>query len=199
MVTPFIETVILKDSVDDYRAEDITRHVAVARCPASMKEYQKGVVPGQVSRCMKIGRAIREAKKKRKDVKASNAIQVFQGKVTSFTMEGKGGFNWCDWIIEGSGKYSGHKLRIWYKNENLLSWLDDEPYILCPDLVTGIDEDGFEGASNFARDKTHEGKNIIVYGIKAHENWKKPEGLEIFTPKHFGIDLEYVSFEKARI
>jgi len=212
MVTPFIETVILKDSVDDYRAEDITRHVAVAsggsvtvaRCPASMKEYRKGVVPGQVSRCMNIGRAIREAKEKGKDVeaefvKASEAIQVFQGKVTSFSMEGKGGFNWGDWLIEGSGKYSGHELRIWYKNENLVSWLDDEPYILCPDLVTVIDVDGFEGTSNFVQDKTHEGKNVIVYGIKAHENWKKPEGLEIFTPKHFGFDLKYVPFEKARI
>jgi DUF917 family protein len=212
MVTPFLETVILKNSVDDYRAEDITRNVAVAsggsvtvsRCPATMKEYKKGVVPGQVFRCIKIGKAIREAKEKGRNVKdefvkASGAIQVFEGKVASFTMEGKSGFNWGDWIIEGSGKYVGHKMRVWYKNENLVSWLDDEPYILCPDLITIIDDESFEGTSNFVSDRTHEGKTVTVYGVKAHENWKKPAALEIFTPKHFGFDIEYVPFEKVKI
>ena len=203
MVTPFLETVILKNSFDDYRAEDITRNVAVAsggsvtvaRCPANMKEYKKGIVPGQVSRCMKIGKAIREAKEKGMNVKeefvmASGAIQVFEGNVKTFSMEGKGGFNWGDWIIEGSGKYAGHKMRVWYKNENLVSWLDNEPYILCPDLVTIIDIENFEGTSNFVSDKTHEGKNVIVYGIKAHENWKKSTGQRTLT-RFRGIKLEH--------
>jgi DUF917 family protein len=80
-----------------------------------------------------------------------------------------------------------------------VSWLDDEPYILCPDLVTIIDDESFEGTSNFVSDKAHEGKNVTVYGVKAHENWKKPAGVEIFSPKHFGFDLDYVPFEKPRL
>jgi DUF917 family protein len=212
MVTPFLETLILTNSVDDYRAEDITRYVAVAcggsvtvaRCPATMKDYKRGMVPGQVSRCIKIGRIIRETKKlgeniKEEFIKASEAIQVFEGKVTSFTMKERGGFNWGDWIIDGSGKYEDHKMRIWYKNENLISWLDEEPYLMCPDLITIIDNETFEGTSNFVPDKTHEGKIVSVYGIKAHEKWRKPDGLKLFSPKHFGFDFEYIPFEKIKI
>ena len=212
MVTPFLETLILKNSVDDIRGEDITRNVAiasggsvtVARCPGSIKEYKNAIVPGQISLCIKIGKAIREAKEKVSEVKeefikASDAIQVFEGKVTFFSMEGKGGFNWGDWVIEGLGKYAGHTMKIWFKNEHLVSWLDDEPYILCPDLITIVETESFEGLSNFVEDKTHEGKTVSVFGIKAHENWKKPAALELFTPPHFGIDIEYVPFEKARL
>jgi DUF917 family protein len=212
MVSPFLETVLLKNAVDDYRAEDIARNVAVAsggsvtvaRCPATVKEYKKGIIPGQVSRCIAIGKSIREAKEKELDIqeefkKASEAIQVFKGLVTSFTMEGKGGFNWGNWVIKGSGKYSGHEMKVWYKNENLVSWLDGEPYILCPDLITIIDDENFEGTSNFVSDKNHEGKNVIVYCVQAHKNWKKPKALELFSPKHFGFNIDYVEFSKARL
>jgi len=209
IVTPFNETVILKSVVDDYRAEDITRHVAVAsggsataaRCPARVEEYEKGIVPGQVTRCIKIGAAIRKAREKGGDPvetfqKVAEAHKIFEGTVRSFTMEGRGGFNWGNWQIEGSGKFKGKKLRVWYKNENLVSWLDDKPYATCPDLICIVDSKTCEGFSNFGQSGTHNGKNVTVFGISAHERWRTPKGIEVFGPKHFGFDIEYTPLEK---
>ena len=210
MLTPFDEVVILKSAVDDYRTEDITRHVAVAsggsttvaRCPAKVEQYEKGIVPGQVTRCIKVGAAIKKAREKGTDPveafqKEAKAYKIFEGKVASFEMEGRGGFNWGDWHIDGAGKFKGKKLRIWYKNENLISWLDGKPYVACPDLICIVDSKTSEGLSNFTQSGAHNGKNVAVFGISAHERWRTPKGIEIFGPKHFGFDIEYVPLEKV--
>jgi len=210
MLTPFGEVVILKSALDDYRAEDITRHVAVAsggsvtvaRCPAKVEQYEKGIVPGQVTRCMKIGAAIRKAREKGDDPveafqKEAKAYRLFEGKVSSFEMEGRGGFDWGDWNIDGAGKFRGRKLRVWYKNENLVSWLDGKPYAMCPDLICIVDSKTCEGLSNFTQSGTHNGKNVTVFGISAHERWRTPKGIEVFGPKHFGLDIEYAPVEKV--
>jgi len=209
MVTPFMETVILKSAIDDLRAEDITRHVAVAsgggvtvaRCPAKVKDYMRGTAQGIVTRCIKIGEAIREAKMKGKDPRvifadASDAIEIFEGNVSSFNMEGKSGFNWGDWHIDGSGDYNGQKMRIWFKNENLVSWIDDKPYVSGPDLICVLEAESFESMSNFVKNGTHAGKNVVVYGIPAIDAWKTPKGIELFEPRHFGYEIAYKPLEK---
>lgn len=209
MVSPFMETIILKNAVDDYRAEDIVRSVAVAsgggvtvaRCPGTVKEYKNAIVHNQISLCIKIGKVIREAKTAKTSPeyayeKASGAVKLFEGKVKSFTMEGKGGFNWGDWYIDGEGTYKNHKMRIWFKNEYLIAWIDDKPKIMCPDLICVIEKSSFEGLSNFVEDKTHNNKVVSVYGIKAVDQWRTPKGIEIFGPKHFGFDLGFKPMEQ---
>jgi len=209
MVTPFMETVILKSAVDDLRAEDITRYVAVAsggsvtvaRCPATVKEYKRGVAMNQVSRCIKIGKAIRKSKEqgaypKEAFLKASGAVELFEGKVGSFEMEGKGGFNWGNWILMGTGKHEGHEMKIWFKNENLVSWLDSEPFVSGPDLICILGKESFMGLSNFVRDGTHKGENVIVFGIPAIEAWKSQSGIRLFEPAHFGFDIKYIPLEE---
>lgn len=208
MVTPFNETVIVKTAVDDYRGEDITRFIAVAsgggvtaaRCPARVEEYEKAIAKGQVTRCMKIGAAIRKAREKGGDpVEAfreeAKAYKIFEGKVSSFEMEGRRGFNWGNWHIEGTDEFEGKRLRIWLKNENLVSWLDDEPYVVCPDLICVVDPETCEGFSNFTRGEGYNGKSVVVFGISAIEQWRTPKGIEILGPKHFGFDIEYRPIE----
>ena len=207
MVTPFMETVILKNSVDDYRAEDLTRYVAVAsggsvtvaRCPATVKQYRKGIVQNQISNCIKIGESIRKAKESGRDPfqafeKSSGAIELFEGKVKEFKMEGRGGFNWGDWNIEGSGNYLKKKMRIWYKNEFLIAWIDGKPVATCPDLICVLETPGCEALSNFVPDKTHLKKDVKVYGIRANEQWRSKKGIEVFGPRHFGFDIDHVPF-----
>ncbi|MFB0543395.1 MAG: DUF917 domain-containing protein [Candidatus Bathyarchaeia archaeon] len=208
MVTPFEETVIVKTAVDDYRGEDITRFVAVAsgggvtaaRCPARVEEYERGIARGQVTRCMRIGAAIRKAREMGGDpVEAfreeAKAYKIFEGRVLSFEMEGRGGFNWGNWHVEGTGEFDGKRLRVWLKNENLVSWLDGEPYVLCPDLICIVDPETCEGLSNFTRGEGYTGKSVVVFGIRAIEQWRTPKGIEIFGPKHFGFDIEYQPIE----
>lgn len=208
MVTPFMEVVIVKSAVDDYRGEDITRHVAVAsgggvtaaRSSATVKEFKKGIAQNQVTRCIRIGSAIRASKTAGNDpheafTKAADAIKIFEGRVISYESEGKGAFNWGNWYIKGKNKFSGNTLKVWYKNENLVSWLNDKPYVTCPDLICIVDTESCEGFSNFGA-ASYEGKNVTVYGIKAIDKWRTSKGIEIFGPRHFGFDLDFVPIEK---
>jgi len=210
ILTPFNETVIVKTVVDDYRGEDITRHVAVAsggsctaaRCPATVKEYEKGIAKGQITRCIRIGEAIRKAREKGADPveafqKATKAYKIFEGKVGSLELEGRGGFNWGNWYLEGEGEFKGKKLRIWVKNENLVSWLDDKPYAMCPDLICVVDAKTSEGLANSGQiGATYAGKKVTVLGIKALDQWRTPKGIEIFGPKHFGFNIEFTPIEE---
>ncbi len=42
-------------------------------------------------------------------------------------------------LIEGTGGFAGHTLKIWHQNENHITWLDDEPYVTSPDLIMTAD------------------------------------------------------------
>jgi DUF917 family protein len=210
MVTPFMETVILKDAVDDDRAEDITRSIAVAsgggvtvaRCPATVSKFKQAIAPNQVTRCIKIGQTIREAKKANKSpendfVKVSQAVKLFEGNVKSFQMEGRGGFNWGNWHIDGTGAYRSQRMKIWFKNEFLIGWVNDHPRIMCPDSICVVEKDSFEGLSNFVEDKSHDGKLVSVYGVKTTDLWRSKRGIDVFGPKHFGFDINYRPFKEA--
>jgi len=210
MISPFMETLILKNAVDDDRAEDITRSVAVAsgggvtvaRCPATVKKFKQAIVPNQVSKCIQIGQVIREAKLANKSpegdfVKVSKSLKLFEGRVKSFEMEGRGGFNWGNWNIDGTGGYRNNKMKIWFKNEYLIGWVDELPKIMCPDLICVIENGSFEGLSNFVEDKVHNGKLVSVYGVRAIDQWRSRRGIEIFGPRHFGFDINYKPFEET--
>ncbi len=205
MVTPFGETLILKDAVDDYRAEDLCRYAAiasggeitVARCPAKVKDYRRGMVPNQVSRCIQIGAAVRKAEEEGGDpveafIEAAGAKRLFEGVVAEHEVERRGGFNWGTWRIKGKGRYEGHTYKVWFKNEHLIGWLDDRPQITCPDLICIVETDNCNGLSNFVESGINNGKNVTILGIKAYEGWRTKKGIEIFSPKHFGYDIDYI-------
>ena len=79
---------------------------------------------------------------------------------------------------------------------HLVSWLDGKPFVSCPDLICIADSETSEGLSNFVDSGAHNGRNVTVFGIAAHERWRTRKGVEIFGPRHFGFDLEYVPLEK---
>jgi DUF917 family protein len=112
-----------------------------------------------------------------------------------YEFEGKGGFNWGNWHIKGSGTFKDHALKVWYKNENLVSWLDEKPYVVSPDLICIVDSKTCEGLSNFST-AGNEGKQVTVLGIKSVDAWRTLKGIEIFGPKHFGFDIEFTPMEK---
>ncbi|MBM3292265.1 DUF917 domain-containing protein [Candidatus Bathyarchaeota archaeon] len=206
--TPFMESIIIKNAIDDFRGEDMTRQLAVAsgggvtasRSSSSVKDYKNAIATNQVTRCIKIGNTIREARANNTNPcesfeKIAGANKLFEGKVTKYEAEGKGGFNWGNWHIRGMKEYENHHMRIWYKNENLISWLDDKPHVVCPDLICVVDNETCEGLSNFTR-INYEDQKVSVYGIPAIDKWKTPKGIDIFGPKHFGFNIEYTPIEK---
>ena len=209
LVTPFGDVLYLDKTLSDERAEDILRaataasggHCGLCRCPMSGRVLRSSVVPNTVSLCIEIGKRIRESKKTGEDpvdstVELVNGVKLFEGNVASFSREGHGGFVWGDTIIRGSGAYSRHQLRIWYKNEHLISWFDGKPYITCPDSIFVVDASTGLGLSNWGGDFS-KGREVVVFGRRAHRLFRTAKGLKVFSPKSFGYDIKYRPIERV--
>jgi hypothetical protein len=207
IVTPFGDTVIVKNAVDDARAEDICRYIAVAsggtcavaRCPTKGREIRNAVVPNSISATIRMGRSIREAGDRGEDpvqafIKASDGYLLFCGKVKSYGRKEEGGFMWGNISVSGIEGFKKEELRIWYKNEYLITWLNGKPYVTCPDTVCVVDAKTGEGLSAWGREFKKD-REVVVVGRKAHKIWRTKRGTKLFSPKHFGFDIEYRPIE----
>ena len=96
-------------------------------------------------------------------------------------------------ILKGTGDYEGHTLKIWYQNENIVAWLDDEPWIMAPDLICLFNEDeALPQLNPYGEPGTRQ--SVIV--LPAPADWTTERGLELFSPRFFGFDMDYVPFFK---
>jgi DUF917 family protein len=132
-------------------AEQIARALAVVgggtvtvRCPVRGATLRKIAIGGTVSKAIGIGRAMREAQVRRADVadaviRAAGGVRLFDGAVSALAWEDRGGFMWGEYTLRGIGRSAGHALKIWLKNENEVSWLDDRPYVMTPDLLCAVE------------------------------------------------------------
>ncbi len=205
IVSPFGDVMVVTKVLNDNRAEDIDRFMAVASGggatvidhPVEGKKLRDSIVRGTVSKSIMVGRSIREARERggnplKAALESTGGYLLFRGSIESVEREGRDGFSWGRTKIKGSGEYSGHNFEVWIKNENLISWIDGKPYVTCPDLISLLDPATAEVVSG--RDIT--GRETAVIGIKAADIWRTPRGLELLTPKYFGFDIEYRPIEE---
>ena len=208
IVSPFGDVMIVTRVLNDSRAEDIDRFMAVASGggvrvidhPVEGKRLRETIVCGTVSKSIEVGRSIREAKETGESpvdavVESTGGYLVFGGAIESLEREGRDGFLWGRTKVKGAGDYSGRTLEVWFKNENLISWIDGEPYVTCPDLITLLDADTADALSNWGED-VRVGREVAVIGIKTPDLWRTPGGLALLTPKYFGFDIEYRPIEE---
>lgn len=208
LVTRFGDIIFIDKAVDDVRAEHICRDVAtlsggivgVCRCPMLGKAMRRAIVPNSITRAILIGRKIREAQEKGVNpvqafIEVVNGFEVFIGKVSAFKREERGSFMWGYIMIKGIEKYKGRALKVLFKNEHLISWLDGEPFVTCPDLICIVDAKTAFGLSNWKNDFTV-GREVVVVGIPAHPIWRTEKGLKLFGPAHFDFAIPYTPIEE---
>ncbi|MCC7181681.1 MAG: DUF917 domain-containing protein [Acidobacteria bacterium] len=210
LVTRWGDTIILDKTVDDYRLEDLARAVAVssgggssiARNPMSGAEVKRGTIRGAVSEAMLFGRTVREAREQGQDpvdalIRVANGFKLFQGVVKVAAPRGERGFNWEDAELEGVGPYKGHTYKIFVKNENIISWLDGKPDVLPPDLIYTLDPKTGDAITSPRMGGYPLGMEVVIVGRAASPMWRTPAGIELFGPRHFGFDLDFVPIEET--
>ena len=200
------DVIILKEVADDSRAEAIIRAIAVANNnnigmashPLTGRAMKEAIIPGTLSQALAIGRAVREARSLDENpveaaVMAGKGYLLSEGKVSQTSWKIAGGFTIGELSIVGEGDYLGQQYRIWYKNENIISWFDEEPDVMVPDLICVLDPETGEAITN---PNCQEGMEVAVIGYPAStEVWRSPRGLEVFGPKDFGYEIEYRRIE----
>lgn len=205
LATQFGDVAILSEVYDDLRAEDLVRAMAVASNdligvvdhPTTGKIYRESVIVGALSYALRVGELLREAKESGTNAayliaEKENGKVLFNGTVTAVPWETVDGFNIGEIQLSGIQAYEGETYRIWYKNENLISYRNDEIDVTCPDLICVFDKEGTPVTNPDAK----VGMEVTVIALPAPAIWQTPEGLECFGPKYFGFDVEYVPFEK---
>jgi DUF917 family protein len=211
-ITPMVLTdmkgnsVVVRKVAGFRDAEKIARTLAVVgngiiavRCPVMGKVLKRTIIPGGVSRAMEIGRALREAESHHRDpvpavIQASGGREFFRGEVKRFEWEDRDGFLWGTITIRGESGYMGHELKVWLKNENLLSWFDERPHVLTPDLICILDAETGRPITN---SNMKEGRRVAVFGIPSHPFWRTREAIDLVSPKHFDFDIPYTPMEQV--
>lgn len=197
---------IVKDAINPEMAERIGKFLAVAAhgliCMAGIlvtgQECKEIAVAGTLTRCLELGRAIREARESGGDVpaatsKAMNGTIIFKGEITGKDWEDRDGYYWGTHTLEGVEEFKGQTFKVWFKNENHMSWLNGQPYVMSPDLICLVDLKTGEPKTN---DMVAKGDVMAAIGAKAPEPFlTRPKGLEVLGPKHFGFDYPFVPIE----
>jgi len=197
---------IVKTAINYHLAESLGKMLSVAAyglvAGAGLlmrgKEMKKVIVPNTLTECMQAGQAIRKAVEAERDpasavAKATKGWVLFRGKVVKKKWEDKEGYLWGTNTIEGADEFKGHNFKIFYKNENHVTWLDDKPYVTSPDIIEVIRKGTGEPITN--TDIT-EGDTVSVLGLKGRAPFRTPKGLGVLGPKHFGFNIEYTPIEK---
>ena len=208
VATNYGDVVILKDAVDDFRAEEITRAIAVASNsmvgvadhPMKGRDYKESIIPGAISYAMKIGEILRNQREEgRNGEEVARAITdamegkfLFKGNVVKTPWEQRDGFNFGEIHLAGKEGFDGETYRIWFKNENIISYRNGEPDVVVPDLICMVDQEG----KPLTTPNFEEGMELNIFALPAPEVWTCEAGLACFGPKHFGLDVPYIPFSK---
>lgn len=198
------DKIFISSVQNDFRAEDIVRSIAIASDNMvgvadhvnKGKVIKEALIPDMISYAQEIGVLLRTAKETGKDVSESivelkNGKILFKGRVVDFPWETRDGFNYGEIHLDGLEDYSGDKYKIWFKNENIISYKNYTIDVTVPDLICMIGEDG----NPITTPNFNIGKIMTVLALPAPEIWRTERGLECFGPKHFGFDLNYLPFD----
>jgi DUF917 family protein len=166
--------------------------------PLKGTDFHDAIIPGTLTKSYNVGKIIRESRESGDDpgekiVEKIGGWILFRGKVTGRLWENKAGYMWGETEITGKGIKPGKKLRVWFKNENHITWLDNKPWITSPDIIEIINAKTGDPITNT---DIKSGDNVTVIGMKSEEIFRSPDGLKVLGPKHFGFELDYKPIEK---
>lgn len=210
IVDPWGNVLLVKQTASELLTERIGKLVSIATKLPDMKascahagflmsgkDLKRVAVPGGITRALAVGRAIRAAKARGADPVAAAAEALggwvlFRGRVAKKEWESRDGYMYGTTTVEGDGADARHTLRVWFKNENHVTWRDGTPWVLSPDLIMTIGADG----TPYTNTLLPEGARIGVVGAVADPRLRTPAALDLLGPRHYGYDLAYTPIEE---
>jgi len=196
---------VIKESTGYEMAERIGKFIAAASFGLAGQagflfkgsDMKRVVIPGTLTTCLEIGRSIRESREAGRDpvreiIKELDGWLLFEGEVSKKEWEDKEGYYWGTHTITGLDDFKEVEFKIWFKNENHVSWLNGKPYVTSPDMLIVVNRETGEPLANF---DIAEGQHVAVIGLRAIEQFRSPKGIDILGPRHFGYEIDYTPIE----
>lgn len=163
-----------------------------------IEQMKRVVLPGTLSKALKVGRTIRAAREAGGD--AFKALEkehgfrlLFRGTVVEKQWEDRDGYYWGTHTLQGEGEFAGHTFKVFFKNENHLSWFDGKLFVTSPDLIMNLDPVTAEPVLN---DKVEVGTRLVIMGAPCEPAMRSAAMLRVLGPRYFGADADYTPIEK---
>lgn len=207
-VDEFGDIVIIKKSINNRVAERIGKLLSEgafglageAGIMLPVSGMKRVLQIGTLSRSYGVGKAIRTAREKRTDpvkaaLRACEGYLLFEGVVSGKEWMDREGYMWGTHTFNGTGKFKKRKFKIWFKNENHISWFDDKPFVTSPDLIEVVRRSDAEPITNTNLER---GEKVAIIGVKANPLFRSEEGLKTLGPEYFGFNYKYKPVEKVK-
>jgi hypothetical protein len=107
---------------------------------------------------------------------------LFRGEIVERTWENTEYLEGYHTIV-GIDRDAGRTMKLWFKNENHLSWIDGEPHVASPDLLEVCDVSTAEPLSNTYLEV---GARVAVAGMRRRDVWDSESALRSLGPPRFG-------------
>lgn len=156
-------------------------------------EAKKTIISGTMSECYAMGKKLREWEESGQNpaemvVKELDGWLVCHGTVTKKVWWDKIGYYWGEHTITGAGEFADTELRVWFKNENHVSYKNGEVFVTSPDMIQVMDA---HTAQPYTNNCIEEDMEVAVIVLKARELFRTERGLSILSPRAFGFDYAY--------
>lgn len=197
---PYGNETIIKKTCNQHMTEHIGKALASASCGLigqatllrQAKEVRPFMLTKTLSMALEVGRTIRQVQGHASELSIklndiTNSQVLFEGIISKFDDSDQGGYYVGDIIIDGVEKFSNHQLKIWFKNENIAAWLDDEVLITAPDLISIVDK---STCLPLVNNQLKVGLKVLVFGTPCHQAWRNKEALGSLSPRYFGLELD---------
>ena len=168
---------------------------ATCKAPRSGREVKDWGILYTVTKAIGIGRAVEAARASHGDpieavLAREGGQRLFQGKVTDIARRTTEGFLRGGASVEGLDGDRGHDFRLEFQNEYAVGFLDGEPHVTVPDIITVMDSLSGEAIGT---ETLRYGQRVTVIVLPSPEVLTTPKGLEHVGPRAFGYDLDFRS------
>ncbi|MBO0662430.1 DUF917 domain-containing protein [Jiella sp. MQZ9-1] len=165
-------------------------------------DVKRTAIPNTLTLAMRIGRTLREAKKRHLNPFEAllellpqtlyhHGRIIFSGKIADMQRETRNGFSMGRARIDGLGEHAG-VMEIEIQNENLIARVDGVVKAIVPDLICVMDS---ETAEPITTENLRYGQRVTVMAVAVPEIMRTPEALAIFGPSCFGLDHPFTPIE----
>ena len=168
---------------------------ATCRPPRTGREIKDHAVHGTVSRAIRLGGAVRRARKAHTDpitavMESEDGQLLFRGKVVDVARQTTAGFVRGRARIEGQDDFEGQIFDVDFQNEFTIAWIDSALKVMVPDLICILDADTGEAIGT---ETIRYGLRVGIVALAAADILTSDAGLSFVGPRAFGYDIDYVS------
>ena len=159
---------------------------------------KKMIIPGTITESYQLGRAIRGAQEAGTDpvetiLDQTGGWLLFRGELKEKTWSAESGYYEGYHKFMGVDEFKGHVYKVWFKNENHVTWHDGDVHVMSPDMICQVDSQTGEPVTNHQLEK---GRTVALIGVQARALHRRDSILDKLAPCHYGFDIDYIPMEK---